>query len=164
MTSLLDAPEAPPGTGPRSRRRVFSLNGLAIQLAALALSFTLVALLVVSGSAAAFVEPSEALAEYIAGRAAEPDDGDPPWTPVSPATPTATPPQALATPAPAEDLAEPATTIELEDSDVGTALFGAGTVLVPGVPLLRRSLPGGDCQTPARGAACWSTAICSRCT
>ena len=50
--------------GKRKRFR-FSLNGLAIQLSAFALSFTLVALLVVTGSKAAFVEESEVLADYV---------------------------------------------------------------------------------------------------
>ena len=45
------------------RRRRFSLNGLAIQLSAFALSFTLVALLVVTGSQAAFVEENESVTD-----------------------------------------------------------------------------------------------------
>lgn len=48
----------------RRRRFRFSLNGLAIQLSAFALSFTLVALLVVSGSHAAFVDQSENVANH----------------------------------------------------------------------------------------------------
>ena len=43
----------------RRKRFKFSLNGLAIQLSAFALSFTLVALLVVSGSHHAFVEEND---------------------------------------------------------------------------------------------------------
>ena len=69
-TDLLVPPVATPATPPKKRkkkrRRRFSLNGLAIQLSAFALSFTLVALLVVSGSQAAFVEENEVLADYVA--------------------------------------------------------------------------------------------------
>ena len=49
----------------RRRKFRFSLNGLAIQLSAFALSFTLVALLVVSGSHAAFVDQSENVANHV---------------------------------------------------------------------------------------------------
>ena len=58
-------PHGPPAEPAKRRRRRFSLNGLAIQLSAFALSFTLVALLVVSGSQAAFVEENEAVADYV---------------------------------------------------------------------------------------------------
>jgi hypothetical protein len=47
------------------RRRSFSLNGLAIQLSAFALSFTLVALLVVSSSHQAFVAQSENVLNHV---------------------------------------------------------------------------------------------------
>jgi hypothetical protein len=49
----------------RRRRFRFSLNGLAIQLSAFALSFTLVALLVVSSSHAAFVDQSENVRNHV---------------------------------------------------------------------------------------------------
>ena len=55
----------PPKRKKKRRRRSFSLNGLAIQLSAFALSFTLVALLVVSGSQQAFVEENEAVTDYV---------------------------------------------------------------------------------------------------
>ena len=52
-------------------------NGLAIQLSAFALSFTLVALLVVSGSQAAFVEPSKVLENYVPIGTAAPSEAEP---------------------------------------------------------------------------------------
>jgi hypothetical protein len=51
----------------RRRRRSFSLNGLAIQISAFALSFTLVALLVVTGSHAAFVDQAENVLNHVSG-------------------------------------------------------------------------------------------------
>lgn len=131
----------------RGRRFRFSLNGLAIQLSAFALSFTLVALLVVSGSKAAFVEPSEALAEYVPVGAVPTDEPqrprrspsvplpapvpspEAPEAPVSPSlpTPSSTPSSTPEAPAPGR------TAIELTDSDAGTAMFGIETVLSPGV-------------------------------
>src|SRR5688572_30728378 len=90
MTPAPGAPADGPAARPaRRRRRRFSLNGLAIQLSAFALSFTLVALLVVSGSQAAFVEESEVLADYVPiGAAAPPsEEGRRPARPVVPATP-----------------------------------------------------------------------------
>ena len=145
-TDLLEAPvttpAAPPKRKKKRRRRRFSLNGLAIQLAAFALSFTLVALLVVSGSQAAFVEESEAIAEYV---------------PIGTTTPSAERTRGRTTPAaPAPTSAEPAPTepapttdpdpepepepepvvedvvVELTDSDAGTAMFTNGVPLVPG--------------------------------
>jgi hypothetical protein len=77
-----------------ARRFRFSLNGLAIQLSAFALSFTLVALLVVSSSHAAFVDQSENVLNHVtstdvdlsddaAGTAMFPDEqGLAPGTPV----------------------------------------------------------------------------------
>jgi hypothetical protein len=145
-TDLLEAPVTTPAVPPKRkkkrRRRRFSLNGLAIQLAAFALSFTLVALLVVSGSQAAFVEESEAIAEYV---------------PIGTTTPSAERPRGRTTPtAPAPTSAAPAPTeaapttepepepepepvpddvvvvVELTDSDAGTAMFADGVPLVPG--------------------------------
>jgi len=145
MTTIPDARPVPRAR--RRRRRLFSLNGLAIQLAAFALSFTLVALLVVSGSKAAFVEPSEALEDYVpVGLAptAEPDHPRP--TPSVPSAPPSAPPSvpALVEEAPAtvpptplppavEEPAPTRTAIMLTDTDAGTAMFGVETVLSPGV-------------------------------
>jgi hypothetical protein len=58
------------------RRRAFSLNGLAIQLSAFALSFTLVALLVVSSSRAAFVDQNENTLNQLTGGEVELSDND----------------------------------------------------------------------------------------
>ncbi|MFP5372777.1 MAG: hypothetical protein ACLGI3_18810 [Actinomycetes bacterium] len=123
--------------GMPKRRRRFSLNGLAIQLSAFALSFTLVALLVVSGSQAAFVEESEVFADYVPIGATGPASGGarrPSARPV-PATPSP-PVPAPGTPAPesaaAEPVEEPAEVVELSDSDEGTAMFAGGTPLSPG--------------------------------
>jgi hypothetical protein len=142
-TDLLEAPadgrpQAPaPKPKKKRRRRRFSLNGLAIQLSAFALSFTLVALLVVSGSQAAFVEESEAIADYVPiGTTAPPEDGGSDWTPRSPSpspsspAPTSAPPAEEPEPEPEE---VPSTVVELADSDAGTAMFGAEVTLAPGV-------------------------------
>jgi hypothetical protein len=126
------------------RRRRFSLNGLAIQLSAFALSFTLVALLVVSGSQAAFVEESEALADYVPiGAAATPSgEGRRPSRPPAPAAPEAPapvpePPVVRVDEPIVEALPEtPDARIELTDSDAGTAMFRNET-LVPGVAVDR---------------------------
>jgi hypothetical protein len=144
-TDLLEAPAggrhrapAPPKARKKRRRRRFSLNGLAIQLSAFALSFTLVALLVVSGSQAAFVEENEAVTDYVPiGTTAPPEDDEPRSprspTPSSPSTPStaarSSPP--AEEPAPEEEV--PSTVVELADSDAGTAMFGMETTLAPGV-------------------------------
>lgn len=126
--------------GPRPRRR-FSLNALAIQLSAFALSFTLVALLVVSGSQAAFVEENEVVAEYAA-------NATPPATPGKARPARGAPPapaETLPVPPPAEaPIEEPAeepvqetpTEVALTDSDAGTAMF-QGETLLPGAPVDR---------------------------
>ena len=129
--------------GPRRRRRS-SLNGLAIQLSAFALSFTLVALLVVSGSQAAFVETSEVFADYVPIGAAGPTAGGArkPARPAPPAAPAPLSP-APGTPAPepvgkpverpvVEPAEQPALVVALSDSDEGTAMFAGGTPLSPG--------------------------------
>lgn len=125
--------------GPKRRRR-FSLNGLAIQLSAFALSFTLVALLVVSGSQAAFVEESEVFADYVPIGASGPAAGGA-RKPARPAAPSAPAPPSTApeipSPEPAEEpveepAEEPAEVLELTDSDEGTAMFAGGTPLSPG--------------------------------
>jgi hypothetical protein len=133
----------------RRRRRAFSLNGLAIQLSAFALSFTLVALLVVSGSQAAFVEENQTVTNHVplglpGGTGG--DDGGPAHRPGS--TPTSSPvpspasspasspaPTTRPRPVPAEESAAdpgPAPRIELGDDDADTAMFTDGTVLAPG--------------------------------
>ena len=146
---LLEAPAAttvaPPKRKKKRRRRRFSLNGLAIQLAAFALSSTLVALLVVSGSQAAFVEESEALAEYVpigtTTPSAERERGR--TTPTVPAPtsaePTPTEPELTPEPTP-EPEPEPEPEVEVEDvvveltdSDAGTAMFDDGVPLAPGM-------------------------------
>ena len=136
------------GRPPGRRRRRFSLNALAIQLSAFALSFTLVALLVVAGSQAAFVEESEAVSNYVPiGAPAEspqaPRRAPRPPAPVPPGTVPAPPPQPPAEPAvepaeqPAEEPEVPDAAIELTDSDAGSAMFTDGTTLAPGHPLDR---------------------------
>jgi hypothetical protein len=125
------------------RRRRFSLNGLAIQLSAFALSFTLVALLVVTGSQAAFVEENDSVTDYVPiGQPAAGGEGVPRRG--SSGSPAAPPPAAVPSPseAPAEEPAEepaeaPVETIELTDSDSGSAMFSDGTTLAPGDPLDR---------------------------
>jgi hypothetical protein len=148
-------------TGKRRRFR-FSLNALAIQLSAFALSFTLVAVLVVSGSQAAFVEQNESVLEDVpvptaavpaeGGDIRRPSDRRPATaTPSVPPTPLPTEvlrveePEETAEPTepePSEEPVEPvvpevpATQIELTDSDAGTAMFGDLT-LAPGVTVDR---------------------------
>jgi hypothetical protein len=133
----------PPGARKRRRFR-FSLNGLAIQLSAFALSFTLVALLVVSGSRSAFVEPNQTVTAFAAAKAAAGSDdvprssgrGHPSRSPSASPTPSASvapvaPVAAQPTPTPA-----PAPVVELTDSAAGTALFGHET-LAPGATVER---------------------------
>ena len=126
-----------------SGRRRFSLNGLAIQLSAFALSFTLVALLVVTGSQAAFVEPNESVLEYVPIGASAPPEGGarrPADRPTPPAVETPAPEVTEATPEP-EPEPEPTDDViealELTDSDEGTAMFAGGTPLAPGATLDR---------------------------
>ncbi len=130
------------------RRRRFSLNGLAIQLSAFALSFTLVALLVVSGSQAAFVEENESVTNYVPiGTPVAEHDDEPGRTTPQPTTPHPTTPAATTVPpAPqeepaevpaAEPVAEPVETVVLTDNDAGSAMFTDGTTLAPGAPLDR---------------------------
>lgn len=118
--------------GPRPRR--FSLNGLAIQLSAFALSFTLVALLVVTGSQAAFVEPNESVLEYVPIGAAAPTEGGtrrPAVRPTPPAAETPPPEDAVRQPRPVPE-PEAAEVVELTDSDAGTAMFAGDIPLAPG--------------------------------
>jgi hypothetical protein len=133
VPAVATPPAAPPKRKKKRRRRQFSLSGLAIQLSAFALSFTLVALLVVSGSQQAFVEENEAVTNYIPiGTTAPPADEDDDWTP-SPRTPTPSP--SVPTPPPEEPEEEPEvpdTVVQLADSDAGTAMFGEETTLAPG--------------------------------
>src|SRR5215213_9607935 len=107
LTELVDRPAAtsPARTKRRRRRFRFSLNGLALQLSAFAVSSTLVALLVVTGSQAAFVEPNETLTEYVPIGTPTPTDDGPRRPggrqPAAPAVPTPEPtpePTPVATP------------------------------------------------------------------
>lgn len=120
---------SPVGRAPkRRRRRRFSLNALAIQLSAVALSFTLVALLVVSGSQAAFVEPNQNVIEYVPTGTAAPTEGTRRPTGRPPSPPAEAPvPVAAALPAP-----EVREEVQLTDSQAGTAMFGNET-LSPGL-------------------------------
>jgi hypothetical protein len=125
---------------PGRRRRRFSLNGLAIQLSAFALSFTLVALLVVTGSQAAFVEENESVTNYVPVGAPAEEGGrgssrrPSPAVPALPATTIAPSPPA----APAEVPAEvPVEAVALTDRDAGSAMFSDAAALPPGVPLDR---------------------------
>jgi hypothetical protein len=127
------------------RRRRFSLNALAIQLSAFALSFTLVALLVVSGSQAAFVEENESVTNYvpIGTPTAEDDAGPRPAPPASSAASTVPPvPEEVPAEVPDEIPLEerdavPVETVVLTDNDAGSAMFTGGTALAPGVRLDR---------------------------
>jgi hypothetical protein len=149
MPRLLRRRTARPVRRGKRKRFRFSLNGLAIQLSAFALSFTLVALLVVSGSQAAFVEESEVLADYVPiGNAAQPSpsgEGRRPSRPSVPAEPAApeTPPVEeppvllVDDPVVDEPPQEPAPVeVELSDSDEGTAMF-PGETMLPGVAIDR---------------------------
>ena len=132
----------PAGRSVKRRRFRFSLNGLAIQLSAFALSFTLVALLVVSGSQAAFVEESEVLADYVPIGVAQPSPTGEGRRPAPPAAAPAAPeaPPVLLVDAPIVEAVpeQPKTdvAVELSDSDAGTAMF-RNEILLPGVPLER---------------------------
>jgi hypothetical protein len=136
---------------PGRRRRSFSLHGLAIQVSAFALSFMLVALFVVGGSRAAFVEQNETVTERVPVGLEEPAEpaappapalpvrGAPAPTPapVPPAVPAPTP-VPMPTPAPtppAEPAPEPAPVIGLTDDAAGTAMFSDELQLAPGVPV-----------------------------
>jgi hypothetical protein len=125
----------------KRRRRAFSLNGLAIQLSAFALSFTLVALLVVTGSKAAFVEENEIVTNHVPLGPPEQDGGGDggPWRPFprSPGSPLpSTAPVVDGVAGPVVDGLEepepPRPVVELSDTDGGTAMFPGGTVLAPG--------------------------------
>jgi hypothetical protein len=124
---------------PRKRRFRFSLNGLAIQLSAFALALTLVALLVVSGSQAAFVEPSEVLKNYVPIGTTAPTEGNARRpTAVRPAVAPPTVSEAPVPP-PTGERREPElpdAEIELTDTAAGTALFGNETLL-PGIAVER---------------------------
>jgi hypothetical protein len=146
LDAPVTAPVAPPKRKKKRRRRRFSLNGLAIQLSAFALSFTLVALLVVSGSQQAFVQENEAVTNYVPIGTTEAPPGAArrrtPASAPSPAAPSAGSETASETlPEPEPEVAPlpttapevPSTVITLDDSDAGTAMFGIETTLAPGV-------------------------------
>lgn len=129
---------------PPRRRRAFSLNGLAIQVSAFALSFTLVALFVVGGSRAAFVEQNETVTGRVPVAQAEPGIPADPGAPEVPvrATPAPTRPEApppvpvAAAPAPAgEPTPASAPVIQLTDDAAGTAMFSGDLRLAPGEPV-----------------------------
>jgi hypothetical protein len=136
---------------PRRRRRAFSLNGLAIQVSAFALSFTLVALLVVGSSKAAFVEENETVTERIpvGAQATEPVT----YLPGEPARPTpskAGVPSPTPTPPPEP---EPVAVLTLTDDAAGTAMFADDQGLVPGLPeqrCIRVTLDGSVVPEPVR--------------
>jgi hypothetical protein len=130
---------------------------LAIQLSAFALSFTLVALLVVTGSQAAFVEENESVTNYvpIGTTPVAERDVEPRRTPprVGPATTTVAPvPQKEPMEVPADEpQPEPVETVVLADNDAGSAMFSDGTTLAPGAPLdrcIRVTYKGGDDPGP----------------
>ena len=139
MTDPSVGTTASPSARPaKRRRRRFSLNALAIQLSAFALSFTLVALLVVSGSQAAFVEQSEAVAGYVPIGNAAPtaEEGRRPAPPrPAPAVPELPPAPSPEAPV-ADEVAKPPAEVQLTDSDAGTAMFRHETLL-PGVAVDR---------------------------
>jgi hypothetical protein len=128
----------------RRKRFRFSLNGLAIQLSAFALSFTLVALLVVSGSQAAFVEQNEVVTQYVPIGTPVPTEGgtrhgQQPTTAAPPAStvtesPAVPEPEPEVDPEPVPEV--PATEVRLTDNAAGTALFG-NELLRPGMPVQR---------------------------
>ncbi len=128
---------------PRRRRWRFSLNTLAIQLSAFALSFMLVALLVVGSSRAAFVEQNETVTERVPVGLADAPPGRPvpdaPFrapqpTPEPASTPAPTPaPEPEPVPVPVEE-PEPVQQIDLTDDAAGTALFTDDEGLAPGLP------------------------------
>ena len=127
-------------TAPRRRRRFrFSLNTLAIQVSAFALSFLLVALFVVGSSRAAFVEENETVTERIPvglpepGPAPVPPATPDPSRPAAPSPTTAPPP----TPEPTADPSEPPSPVQrisLTDDAGGTAMFTDDRGLSPGSP------------------------------
>ena len=68
--------EGPASTGTAVRARRRSLNGLALQLAAVALSFILIALLVVTSSRAAFVAQNDNVTNQVTAAAVDLTDND----------------------------------------------------------------------------------------
>jgi hypothetical protein len=137
----------------RRRRRFFSLNGLVIQVSAFALSFMLVALLVVGSSRAAFVEENDTVTERVPVGVQEPPPEPAPSVPNSPprpapttrtpAPPAAPPPPAVPVPLPApapvpapgsEPPPAPVPQITLTDDAPDTAMFTDDRGLAPGQP------------------------------
>ncbi|TKJ18463.1 hypothetical protein [Blastococcus sp. CCUG 61487] len=143
-TDLLSRPAEAPAPAPKRRKRRrrfrFSLNALAIQLSAFALSVTLVALLVVSGSQAAFVEENEVVTNYVPIGTTDAPSGAGPRRPAPPVPPVPDemPPAETAaptTPPPSSvPRVVPSTVVRLTDNAAGTSMFGSETVLVPGAP------------------------------
>jgi hypothetical protein len=148
------APKAPR----KRRRRAFSLNGLAIQVSAFALSFTLVALLVVGSSRAAFVEENETVTERVpVGAVDEPvplgpggGSGGPERSRPSHPRPSA-PSAETPVPVEPENPGPPVTQLFLTDDAAGTAMFTDDRGLVPGVPeqrCIRVTIDGDDPAGP----------------
>jgi hypothetical protein len=133
-------PPVAPRKTKRRRRRAFSLNGLAIQVSAFALSFTLVALLVVGSSKAAFVEENETVTERVpVGAPVTEPVTYLPGDPVVPSPPTPSPTTPAETPVPTPELVPtpepvPLPELVLTDDAAGTALFVDEQDLVPGAP------------------------------
>jgi hypothetical protein len=148
--------DAKPRRPKRRRRRAFSLNGLAIQVSAFALSFTLVALLVVGSSKAAFVEENETVTERVpVGAPATEPVTYLPGEPARPA-PSRPAPSTSAEPAPGEPAPEPPPAVaelRLRDDAAGTAMFADEQGLVPGEPerrCIRVALDGGVVPAPVQ--------------
>ena len=144
-----------PARRPGRRRRRLSLNGLAIQVSGFALSFILVALLVVGSSRAALVQENETVTGRVpVGAPATPVPLSPPQpTPSMPTAPRPVegpaPPAAPVPPAPVEGVLPveppPVAELGLTDDAAGTAMFVDEQGLAPGVSeqrCIRVSLQG----------------------
>jgi hypothetical protein len=152
-------------TRPTRKRRPprfrLSLNGLAIQISAFALSFMLVALMVVGSSRAAFEEENETVTERVPVGLAEPTPqpgGYVRGTPAAPAKASAAPapsptPTPSATPTPTSESPAPLPEIFLSDDSAGTAMFTDDHGLAPGQPeqrCIRVTLDGSVVGDPVR--------------
>jgi hypothetical protein len=136
----------------RRRRFRVSLNGLAIQISAFALSFTLVALMVVGSSRAAFVEENETVTERVPVGLPEPTPAPGPFVSGEPARPTPTA-RPTRTPTPTSETPAPIPQIFLTDDAAGTAMFTDDRGLAPGRPeqrCIRVTLDGDVLTEPVR--------------
>lgn len=119
-----------------------SVNGLVIQLSAVALSFILVALLVVGSSRAAFVEENETVTERVPVGLSDPVPATgpapapraPASSPSSSPSPSSGPPSPPAEAVPSTDAPPPLQQVDLTDDSAGTAMFVDHDGLVPGAP------------------------------